>query len=172
MGPGMNVSVAIHADVPAQSVAAAPVRDASLVQLLGTANHAVARELHLTIERRGITLATWRALATLAGNPEGETVTNLAHACLLQQPTMTKQLDRMERAGLARRIPDQRDRRVVRVFLTARGQALADELLEIARRHEAEVLGRFVGLDVGALKDALGVIVARGAEPIRMDAEA
>ena len=78
-------------------------------------------------------------MAALLARP-GDTVTGLAEACLLQQPTMTKLLDRMVRDGLVARAPDARDRRVVRVALTPRGETLAAELVAVAERYEAEML--------------------------------
>jgi MarR family transcriptional regulator, organic hydroperoxide resistance regulator len=66
----------------------------------------------------------------------------LAEASLLQQPTMTKLIDRMVRNGLVTRAPDARDRRVVRVALRPQGEARAAELVAAAGRYEAEVLAR------------------------------
>ena len=69
-------------------------------------------------------------------------MTRLAEACLLQQPTMTKLLDRMVQDGLVARAQDARDRRIVRLALTRDGEAKAAELVAVAERHEAEVLAR------------------------------
>jgi DNA-binding MarR family transcriptional regulator len=99
----------------------------------------------------------WRVLATLSGGPE--TVTVLADACLLQQPTMTKVLDRMERSGLVTRQQDARDRRLVRVHLAPKGEAMLGELLSAARAHEAEVVARHP--DAAAIKDLLRALIAR-----------
>ena len=57
--------------------------------------------------RRGVGVPVWRVLASLSGS-RGETVTGLAEVCLLQQPTMTKLLDRMVRDGLVTRAQDAR----------------------------------------------------------------
>ncbi len=115
--------------------------DDHLPHLLARAAHALAQEFHAELRRRGATVPVWRVLAALSARP-GETVTRLAEACLLQQPTMTKLLDRMVRDGLVTRAPDARDRRVVRVALTPEGEAKAAELLAVAERYEAEVLAR------------------------------
>src|SRR5919112_4788721 len=115
--------------------------DDYLLYLLARASHLISAEFHEQLRRRGISVPVWRVLASLVGSA-GETVTGLAEACLLQQPTMTKLLDRMVRDGLVKRTQDTRDRRVVRVALTPRGEALAQELTAAARQHEAEVLAR------------------------------
>ena len=105
------------------------------------ASHALVQGFAEELRRRGTGLPVWRVLAALHASP-GRTVTGLAEACLLQQPTMTKLLDRMVRDGLVTRAPDARDRRVVRVALAPEGEAKAAELTAAAERYEAEVLAR------------------------------
>lgn len=109
------------------------------------------------LRRRGTSIPVWRAMAALAAAP-GQTVTALAGACLLQQPTMTKLLDRMERDGLVARTQDAQDRRVVRVRLTTAGQAEAAELAAAAGSHEAEILARHP--EAGRIKAVLREIIA------------
>jgi len=57
---------------------------------------------------------------------EGPTHTDLAAALGVEAPTVTKALQRMERAGLVQRRPDADDARVSRVYLTPRGRALEE----------------------------------------------
>ncbi|WP_188902863.1 MarR family winged helix-turn-helix transcriptional regulator [Caldovatus sediminis] len=153
---------------PAQTPAAArPAQrrfvDDYLLALLARASHAVSAEFHAQLRGRGVGVPVWRVLATLSGLPrgQGETVTGLANACLLQQPTMTKVLDRMERDGLVRRHADVQDRRVVRLTLTPRGEAMVADLLVAARAHEAEVLARHSPEEVEAIKALLRDLIAR-----------
>ncbi|WP_431271435.1 MarR family winged helix-turn-helix transcriptional regulator [Dankookia sp. P2] len=94
--------------------------DDYLLYLLARASHLISAEFQEQLRRRGIAVPVWRVLASLVGS-SGETVTGLAETCLLQQPTMTKLLDRMVRDGLVKRTQDTKDRRVVRVALTTRG---------------------------------------------------
>jgi DNA-binding MarR family transcriptional regulator len=138
--------------------------DDYLLSLLARASHVVSSEFHDRLRARGVSVPVWRVLATLSGGPE--TVTALAEACLLQQPTMTKVLDRMERDGLVRRQQDERDRRLVRVSLTPRGEAMAGELLAAARAHEAEVIARHP--DAAAIKDLLRALIARQGQRRRL----
>ncbi len=88
-----------------------------LPDLLARAAHALTQGFAEELRKRGTSLPAWRVLAALLAHP-GATVTGLAEACLLQQPTMTKLLDRMVRDGLVTRSQYARDRRVVRVALT------------------------------------------------------
>lgn len=116
--------------------------DDYLLYLLARTSHVISAEFHERLRRRGVSVPVWRVLASLMGSAAGETVTGLADLCLLQQPTMTKLLDRMVRDDLVERMADARDRRVVRVRLTAAGTALVEQLAAAAKAHEAEVLAR------------------------------
>lgn len=137
--------------------------DDYLLSLLARASHVVSSEFHDRLRGRGVSVPIWRVLAALSGGPE--TVTVLAEACLLQQPTMTKVLDRMERGGLVTRQQDARDRRLVRVHLGPKGEAMLDDLLSAARAHEAEVVARHP--DAATIKDLLRALIARQARPVR-----
>src|SRR4051794_13719020 len=140
--------------------------DDYLLYLMARASHLVSSELHEELRRRGVGVAEWRVLASLVGS-SGETVTGLAETCLLQQPTMTKLLDRMVRDGLVRRSQDTRDRRVVWMALTARGEMIASELVQAAKQHEAEVLARHPEAEAMAIKSLLRAIVSRQSRPRR-----
>ncbi|NOG72862.1 MarR family winged helix-turn-helix transcriptional regulator [Roseicella sp. DB1501] len=140
--------------------------DDYLLYLLARTSHLISAEFHELLRRKGISVPVWRVLASLVGSP-GETVTGLAETCLLQQPTMTKLLDRMVRDGLVKRAQDTRDRRVVRVALTARGEMMAADLVQAAKLHEAEVLARHPETEAVAIKDLLRAIVNRQARPRR-----
>jgi MarR family transcriptional regulator, organic hydroperoxide resistance regulator len=151
---------------PPASTTPARFIDDYLLYLLARASHVVSTEFHEQLRRRSISVPVWRVLASLIGST-GETVTGLAEVCLLQQPTMTKLLDRMVRDGLVKRSQDTRDRRVVRVALTPRGETVANELAEVAKLHEAEVLARHPEAEALAIKSLLRAIMARNGKPRR-----
>jgi DNA-binding MarR family transcriptional regulator len=136
--------------------------DDYLLYLMARASHVISTEFHDQLRRKGISVPVWRVLASLVGST-GETVTGLAEVCLLQQPTMTKLLDRMVRDGLVKRTQDTRDRRVVRVALTPRGDVMAQELTVAARSHEADLLARHPEAETMAIKTLLREIVSRQA---------
>jgi len=140
--------------------------DDYLLYLMARVSHLISAEFHEQLRRRGISVPVWRVLASLVGS-SGETVTGLAESCLLQQPTMTKLLDRMVRDGLVKRTQDTRDRRVVRVALTTRGEMMATDLVQAAKVHEAEVLARHPEAEAMAIKTLLRAIIARQARPRR-----
>jgi MarR family transcriptional regulator, organic hydroperoxide resistance regulator len=129
-----------------------------LADLLARASHTLVQGFAEELRGRGTSLPVWRVMAALLASP-GATVGDLAAVCLLQQPTMTKLLDRMARDGLVTRAQDARDRRVVRVALTPEGRAKAAELVAVAESYEAEVLARHPQAE--GTKDVLRGIIAR-----------
>lgn len=110
-----------------------------LLYLLARASHAASSGFHAQLKERGVAVPVWRVVATLHGADAGETVGALAEACLMQQPTMTKLLDRMAEDGLVTR---RREGRQTRILLTKAGERLAADLIPEARRHEAALLAR------------------------------
>ncbi len=125
-----------------------------LLALMARAAHDASAEFHGALRAAGVAVPVWQVLAALAG-VEDETVTGLAQTCLLQQPTMTKLLDRMVRDGVVARRSDPRDRRVVRIQLTGRGREMLERLVPLARRHEAAVLARLPEEDAARIKSLL-----------------
>jgi MarR family transcriptional regulator, organic hydroperoxide resistance regulator len=127
-----------------------------LLYLLARASHEASAGFHARLKARGVAVPVWRVAATLHGSAAGETVGALAAACLMQQPTTTKLLDRMEADGLVTR---HREGRQTRVRLTPRGERLAQDLIPLARAHESELLARHAE-EAPALKALLRALIA------------
>ena len=64
-----------------------------------------------------------------AGDPPRLTPGQLQKALLLSSAGITGRVDRLERSGLVRRLPDEQDGRVVRVELTDEGRDLVDRVV-------------------------------------------
>lgn len=120
---------------------AAPTRfvEDYLLALLAQASHAASAAFHARLKGRGVAVPVWRVLASLHGAAEGATVGQLGQVCMMQQPTMSKLLDRMQAEGLLART---RQGRQTRIALTEAGAALAESLVAEARAHEAALLAR------------------------------
>jgi DNA-binding MarR family transcriptional regulator len=71
---------------------------------------------------------------------EGVPQSQLAASMGVEPPTATKMLQRMEHAGLIQRRPDPQDGRISRVYLTARGHALEQPVLEVWKDLEAQTV--------------------------------
>ena len=97
-----------------------------LVQLVRAHHHGIAdtlRELGLYVGQEMIMSQLWEK--------EGVAQSELADACGLEKPTITKVIERMSEAGLIRVEKDQKDRRVRRVYLTERGKSLKGEYVSV-----------------------------------------
>jgi DNA-binding MarR family transcriptional regulator len=75
-----------------------------------------------TLDDNDLSYGEWKLLCSLRRKPDRtSTPGELAAKLELSSGAMTNRLDRMEREGLVRRLPDPRDRRGVRVELTDTG---------------------------------------------------
>src|SRR6266508_6929441 len=82
------------------------------------------RMLDETLEEHGLTYGEWMVLASLHWAPNNRrTAGELATKVELSSAAMTNRLDRLESAGLIRRLPDPGDRRGALIEPTEAGHA-------------------------------------------------
>lgn len=130
----------------------------SLSYLLARASHTVVSEFHGEAKQAGVTLLEWRVLASLAdGRPRSVGV--LAELALAQQPTLTKLLDRLARAGQIERQIGPSDRRQSLVSITPTGQSRIAPLLIRSKVHERRILAALKAEEAGLLKGALKKLI-------------
>jgi DNA-binding MarR family transcriptional regulator len=105
-----------------------------------------------TLEQFGLSYGEWNLLGALrrAGPPYRRSPGKLAAQLDLSTGAMTNRLDRLEQAGLVRRLPDPADRRGIQVELTAAGQRVWNESAGAAALKEALVAA---GLNEGQKKE-------------------
>jgi DNA-binding MarR family transcriptional regulator len=96
-------------------------------ELLSTVNLYVGQEMFL--------LQLWER--------DGQTQTELAEGLCVQPATVTRMLDRMEKAGLVARHKDPSDQRVSRVFLTDSGRSLRGPVEDAWQQLEQTSLAHF-----------------------------
>jgi DNA-binding MarR family transcriptional regulator len=90
------------------------------------------RALRERIAAHGVVPGQFPALLCLY-EQDGLTQAEIGSRVQIEQPTIAKTLQRMERDGLIRRAPDPDDRRRVRIHLTPRTRALEPTLAAAAR---------------------------------------
>jgi flavin reductase (DIM6/NTAB) family NADH-FMN oxidoreductase RutF/DNA-binding MarR family transcriptional regulator len=144
-----------HRELPRDSFA-----KTYLAYLLARASHIVSSEFHAALKRWRLTVGEWRVLACLT-DAEGLGVGELAAMALMQQPRMTKILDRMEQDGLIERRADPADRRRALVHLTNQGRARVAPALVAAKEHEAAILAPFTEEERTSIKHALDLLIER-----------
>jgi DNA-binding MarR family transcriptional regulator len=145
-------------------------REARLIDLLARANHVLAEGFHAQVRARCLSVTEWRVLAALAER-DGVPMMDLGQKVLFKQPTLTKVIDRMERASLVQRRTAPEDRRRTLVDLTEDGRRLATPLLASARDHEAWVARALGSTGIQKCRAMLVEIVDRLGSPRWSDDE-
>ena len=84
---------------------------------------------------------------------EGRTHSELAARLHVQPATITRMIQRMERAGFVERRSDPEDQRVSRVYLTEAGRAIQEGVQQIWHTLEEETLAGFGPEERGLLHD-------------------
>lgn len=80
------------------------------------------RSLEETLSEQGLSWVDWKILGALTRKKKPRSAGALAEITELSSGAMTNRLDRLEEAGLVRRLDDPGDRRGVLVELTAKGK--------------------------------------------------
>ena len=115
----------------------------------------------------GISQRWYDVLVHLEESPEGIPMNELAERILYSKSGFTRVVDRMEEAGLVRRLRPEHDRRTIPIVLTDKGT----DTLERARRHHRDGIQRhfsqhLTNADIKALTRALEK-VSTHARPLR-----
>ncbi|HTW56028.1 MAG TPA: MarR family transcriptional regulator [Thermoplasmata archaeon] len=111
----------------------------ALVDALHGVMSSSVQRLHPTLAREGITMGQFWALHAVS-SVDASSPSAVARNLRVSPPTACANLDQLESAGLVRRHRSERDRRSVRLSLTARGRKvesrvwakIADELADAA----------------------------------------
>ena len=113
--------------------------------LLGKAAQRVTRRARELLADYDVTPVQYAALCVL-WERNAQTGAEMGARLLIDSATMTGVIDRLERAGLIERRPDMSDRRIYRLYVTERGQALRRPLDAAMDRLNDEV-AQLVGGD-------------------------
>lgn len=110
-----------------------------IVDRIGSIQHRMKRAQKATLREHGLTPEEWGVLTKLRlGNDACQSSPGeLAGDLEISSGAMTSRLDRMEEAGLVRRLPDPDDRRGIVVELTEKGREAWDTSANVQGRREA-----------------------------------
>jgi DNA-binding MarR family transcriptional regulator len=110
-----------------------------IVERIQKLNKYVDRAMNETLAEFGLDRGEWRVLGALrrSGPPYRRSPGQLAEDLGLSSGAMTNRLDRLERAGLLRRLPDPNDRRSLQVELTDAGWQAWQDSTGVQARKEA-----------------------------------
>ena len=136
------------------------VIEESTAHLVSLASRLFSRALQERLGRYGVSVAQWSMLLLL-WEEESLTQKELSRRQQIEEPTAARTLQRMERDGLIRRVPDRRDGRQRRVVLTERGRELCGELVPAALEVNALATHGLSEDEKKRLLSLLGYVVAR-----------
>ena len=112
-----------------------------IVERIGILSHALEESLERTLAEFELDRRSFHVLGRLRsyGRPYQRSAGKLARDMRLSTGAMTNRLDRMEAAGLIRRLPDPNDRRGTLIEPTEAGHAAWDKSVSTQARREAMI---------------------------------
>jgi|SRR5581483_7173096 len=115
--------------------------EAAVERIMGLGRR-LKRMMEETLAERDLTWGEWKLLGVLLhkGPPYRASPGKLAEQLDLSSGAMTNRIDRLEEAGLIRRLPDPEDRRGVKVELTDAGAKVYKQSTAAQARKEALIV--------------------------------
>lgn len=107
--------------------------------------------LNRDLRRLGLAISNWRLLAVLDHN-ETASINELAAYAMLEQPTVSRLIARMEEDGLVRRDRVDEDGRVRAISMTDAGRALYEKVRAVTLAHAERALSDFTADEKRALE--------------------
>jgi DNA-binding MarR family transcriptional regulator len=125
--------------------------------LLGKAYQHINQAAKQRLAPYGVTPVQF-ALLNLLWKEDGLSGADLGVRLQLDSATITGVIDRLEHLGLLERRPDASDRRINRLYLTARGASLQAPLSQAIEALNAEFFGKFNTVDANRLRRMLALL--------------
>jgi DNA-binding MarR family transcriptional regulator len=132
-----------------------------IVERIQFLQHHLKRTMEETLADHGLTHGEWSVLGMLKrkGPPYRRTPGQLARHANLSTGAMTNRLDRLEKAGVIRRLPDPGDRRSIQVELTDAGHRAWAESVGTQGQKEELVVSALPKKDRAQLNELLRRLV-------------
>jgi DNA-binding MarR family transcriptional regulator len=108
------------------------------------------QSLRKRLRRSGINISRWRVLAVLKDHGRLN-MSQIVEHTIIEQPTVSRIVDQLEREGLAVRETCGEDSRFVQVSLTLQGELAFQEFYPIATRHQEVALQGFEQKEIETL---------------------
>jgi len=108
------------------------------------------RNLRKRLKRSGMNIARWRVLAVLKDHGRLN-ISQIVERTIIEQPTVSRIVDQLEREGLAFRETCDKDSRYVQVMLSRAGETVFNEIYPEALQHQAHALDGFTRQETSAL---------------------
>ena len=124
--------------------------------ITGKASTAIARRLQRKFNHSGIslTIEQWSVLYHL-WKQDGASQQELCNATFRDKPSITRLIDNLEKAGLVKRVSDEKDRRINKVYLTPMALKMQEETMHLAEQTLNEALDGVPSDQVNLCKEVL-----------------
>ena len=122
----------------------------------GMASTAIARRLQKKFNAQGLnlTIEQWSVLYHL-WKEDGRSQQELCNATFRDKPSITRLIDNLEKGKLVKRVADERDRRINKVYLTAEARKLQESSMQLAEETLNEALDGVPAEQVDLCKQVL-----------------
>ena len=109
--------------------------------ITGKASTAIARRLQKKFNVSGInlTIEQWSVLYHL-WKQDGQNQQDLCMASFRDKPSITRLVDNLEKLNLVKRVSNDKDRRINKVYLTKQAQKLQEDTMQLAEQTLNEAL--------------------------------
>ncbi|HYH13843.1 MAG TPA: MarR family transcriptional regulator [Flavisolibacter sp.] len=109
--------------------------------IAGVASTAIARRLQKKFNADGLnlTIEQWSILYHL-WKDDGMSQQELCNATFRDKPSITRLVDNLEKLKLVKRVPDETDRRINKIFLTKEALKLQEQTMQLANETLNEAL--------------------------------
>ena len=107
----------------------------------GQASTAIARRLQKKFNQSGLnlTIEQWSVLYHL-WKEDGRSQQDLCNATFRDKPSITRLVDNLEKLNLVKRVADEKDRRINKIYLTASAKKLQEASMQLAEETLNEAL--------------------------------
>ena len=124
--------------------------------ITGKASTAIARRLQKKFNTSGInlTIEQWSVLYHL-WKQDGASQQELCNASFRDKPSITRLVDNLEKLNLVKRVSDEKDRRINKIYLTRQAQKLQEETMLLAEETLNEALSGVPADQVDMCKEVL-----------------
>jgi DNA-binding MarR family transcriptional regulator len=124
--------------------------------ITGKASTAIARRLQKKFNGAGVnlTIEQWSVLYHL-WKIDGLSQQELCTATFRDKPSITRLVDNLEKLSLVKRVPDGKDRRINKIFLTKNAEALEVQTMQLAEATLNEALAGVSQEQIEVCKEVL-----------------
>ena len=125
-----------------------------LPYLINRIGSALVERMQKELSPHDLSIAMWRVLAVLSDTDKQRQI-DLAEMTAIDVSTMSRLVSRLIKMGLVSRVRSDTNNREVTVELTAKGRALVNRLIPIARKMERAAIAGLSPNDLAATRDCL-----------------